>query len=173
MSKPRFLFLTGLVLLAALSRLIPHPPNFTPIAALALFAGAEFARKRDAFVIPLVALFLSDLFLGFHALIPVVYGSFAVTVGLGFYLRGRETFWRITGLSVAGAWLFFLLTNLGVWALGGLYPKTLTGLLDCYVAGIPFFGNTVLSSLLYAGVLFGGLALMDKRRPLSPEAAAA
>ena len=163
MSKPRFLFLTGLVVLASLSRLIPHPPNFTPIAALALFAGAEFANKREAFLIPFVALFLSDLFLGLHALIPVVYGSFAVVVGLGFYLRGRATFWRIAGLSIAGAWLFFVLTNLGVWAVSGLYPKTLPGLLDCYIAGIPFFGNTVLSSLLYAGVLFGGLAVMDKR----------
>jgi hypothetical protein len=173
MNKPRFLFLTGLILLAALSRLIPHPPNFAPIAALALFGGAEFGSKREAFIVPLAAMFLSDLIIGLHFLIPLIYGTFALIVGLGFYLRGRQNFWTITGMSVAGAVLFFVVSNLGVWALGiffPIYPMTLAGLLECYVAAIPFFWNTLLSDLLYAAVLFGGVALAEKRWPVLAEA---
>jgi len=176
MNRPRFLFLTGLVLLAALSRLIPHPPNFAPIAALALFGGAEFANKREAFFVPLAAIFLGDLILGVHFLIPLIYGTFAVIVGLGFYLRGRKNFWTITGMSVAGAVLFFVVSNLGVWALGiffPIYPMTLAGLVECYVAAIPFFWNTLLSDLFYAAVLFGGVALAEKRWPVLAEAAPA
>ncbi len=85
MNRQRFLFLTGMVLLAALSRLIPHPPNFAPIAALALFGGAEFGHKREAFIVPLAAMFLSDLILGLHFLIALIYGTFALIVGLGFF----------------------------------------------------------------------------------------
>ena len=93
MNKPRFLFLAGMILLAAASRLIPHPPNFGPIAALALFGGAQFADKRLAFLVPLAAMFLSDLVLGLHSLIPVIYGSFALIVCLGFWLRRRQNVW--------------------------------------------------------------------------------
>ena len=172
MKRQRFLFLTAMVLLAALSRLIPHPPNFAPIAALALFGGAEVGRKREAFVVPLAAMFLSDLILGLHFLIPLIYGTFALIVGLGFYLRNRQHVWTITGISVAGATLFFVVTNLGVWALGifhPVYPMTLPGLLQCYVAALPFLWNTLLSDLLYAVVLFGGLTLAEKRWPVLAE----
>jgi hypothetical protein len=172
MNRQRFLLLTGMVLLAVLSRLIPHPPDFAPIAALALFAGAEFGHKREAFIVPLAAMFLSDLILGLHFLIPLIYGTFALIVGLGFYLRNRQNVWTITGMSVAGATLFFVVSNLGVWALGifhPIYPMTLAGLLQCYLAAIPFFWNTLLSDLLYAGVLFGGLALAERRWPVLAE----
>ena len=176
MNRPRFLFLTGLVLLAALSRLIPHPPNFAPIAALALFSGAEFANRREAFFVPLAAIFLSDLILGLHFLVPLIYGTFALIVGLGFYLRGRKNFWTITGMSVAGAVFFFVASNLGVWALGIFFPihqMTPAGLLECYVTAIPFFWNTLLSDLFYAAMLFGGVALAEKRWPVLAEAAPA
>ena len=163
MNKPRFLFLAGMILAAAASRLIPHPPNFSPIAALALFGGAQFADKRLAFLVPLAAMFLSDLFLGLHSLIPVIYGSFALIVCLGFWLRRRQNVWAIGGTAIVGALLFFVLTNFGVWALGQMYPKTPAGLLDCYVAAIPFFQNTLSSNLFYAALLFGGLAIAENR----------
>jgi hypothetical protein len=163
MNKPRFLFLAGMILLAAASRLIPHPPNFSPIAALALFGGAQFADKRLAFLVPLAAMFLSDMILELHSLIPVIYGSFALIVCLGFWLRRRQNVRAIGGAAIVGALLFFVLTNFGVWAMGQMYPKTPAGLLNCYVAAIPFFQNTLLSNLFYSALLFGGLAIAENR----------
>jgi hypothetical protein len=163
MNKPRFAVLMGMILVAAVLRLIPHPPNFAPLTAMALFGGACFTDKRAAFLVPLAALFLSDLFIGFYAGMPVVYGAFALTVCLGFLLRRQRNATRVIGASIAGAVLFFILTNLGVWAFDALYPKTPAGLVDCYVMAIPFFGNTLLSSLLYSAMLFGGLAFAENR----------
>lgn len=163
MSKPRFTLLAGMILAAAASRLIPHPPNFTPIAAIALFGGAQFSSKRAAFLVPLAGLFLSDLLFGFYAITPVVYGCFALTVCLGFWVRQRRSVQRITFAAVASAILFFVLTNFGVWAMDNLYPKTATGLVDCYVAAIPFFRNMLLSNLVYSALLFGGFAFAENR----------
>jgi hypothetical protein len=171
MNKIRFTVLAGMILVAAASRLIPHPPNFTPVAALALFAGASFASKRAAFFVSLVGLFLSDLVVGFYTITPVVYGSFAFITCLGFWLRRRQNVWRLACATVAGAALFFVLTNFGVWLIGGLYPKAWTGLVDCFVAAIPFFRNTLLSDVLYSALLFGGLALAERRWPILAEVA--
>jgi len=155
-----------MILAAALSRLIPHPPNFSPIAALALFGGAQFADKRLAFVVPLAAMFLSDLILGLHALIPVIYGCFALIVCLGFWVRRRQSVWRIGGAALAGAILFFVVTNFGVWAIGSYYPKTGSGLLVCYIEAIPFFWNTLTSDLCFTAILFGGLLVAELRWPV-------
>jgi hypothetical protein len=163
MNQNRFILLAGMILAAAATRLIPHPANFTPIAALALFGGANFASKRAALLVPLAAMALSDLVLGFSAITPVVYGSFALIVGLGLWLRRRKTVSRVAFAATGSALLFFLLTNFGVWSLDGLYPKTLAGLGDCYIAAIPFFRNTLMSGLLYSALLFGGLALAERR----------
>lgn len=162
MNKTRFTILAGMILAAAASRLIPHPPNFTPVAAIALFGGAQFADKRAAFLVPLAGLFLSDLVLGFHRLMPVVYGAFALIVLLGFWVRHRPGPLRIAGAAVASAVLFFILTNLAVWAFGTLYPKTGLGLLECYIAALPFFRNMLLSNLLYSILLFGGITLAER-----------
>jgi len=145
------------------ARLIPHPPNFSPIAAMALFGGATFTSKRGAFLVPLLAMLLSDVVLGFSSITPVVYGSFALITCLGFWVRRRQTVWRLAGASVAAAVLFFVTTNFGVWALGDWYPLTWSGLAECYVAAIPFFRNTLWSDLFYSAVLFGGLKLAEKR----------
>src|SRR5258708_19172125 len=120
MNKPRFAVLVTVILAAAASRLIPHPPNFTPIAAIALFGGAQFSSKRAAFLVPLVALFLSDLVFGFYPITPVVYASFAATVCIGFWVR-RGSARDIALWTVVSAILFFLVTNFGVWALDHLY----------------------------------------------------
>jgi hypothetical protein len=173
MYRIRFFVLAGMILAAAASRLIPHPPNFAPIGAMALFGGACFAQKRWAFVVPLAAMFLGDLVLGLHRLMPVVYGSFAMIVCLGFRLRRRRTVVPIAGAALASSVLFFVLTNFGVWALGSWYPKTLGGLVACYVAAIPFFHNTLLGDAVYSTVLFGGLALAEKGLPAPREPALA
>ncbi len=180
MYRVRFLVLVGMILGAAASRLIPHPPNFAPIAAIALFGGACFGQRRVGFVVPLAAMFLSDLAigllsgnlsLGLHRLIPVVYGSFALIVCLGFWLRTRRTLVPIAGATLAGSVLFFVLTNIGVWALLSSYPKTWGGLVACFVAAIPYFYNTLAGDAVYTALLFGGLALAEKRLPALREPA--
>lgn len=163
MNKTRFTVLAGMILAATASRLVPHPPNFSPIAAIALFGGASFESKRAAFLVPLAGLFLSDLVLGFHVITPVVYGSFALIVCIGFWVRRRRSVGRIAGAAVVGAVLFFILSNFGVWAICHLYPKTPDGLAECYVAAIPFFSNSLLSNLLYSALLFTGLKIAENR----------
>ncbi|HET8679403.1 MAG TPA: DUF6580 family putative transport protein [bacterium] len=161
MLSVRLVVLIGVILAAAASRVIPHPPNFTPIAAMALFGGAQFADRRLAFLVPLSAMFASDLIIGLHRLLPVVYACFALIVCLGFWVRPRKSVVRIAGATLVGSVLFFVVTNFAVWAAGSLYPKTMEGLVAAYVAAIPFFRNTVLGDALYAGVLFGGFALIE------------
>ena len=165
MLAPRMVVLVGMILVAAASRLIPHPPNFASITAVALFAGAYFSSKRLAFLAPLAALFLSDLALGLYYHMEVVYLSFALVVCIGFWLQRRRRALPIAGAALAGSILFFVVTNFGVWAFGSLYPKTMAGLMTCYVAAIPFFQNTLLGDALYTAVLFGGFALAESRFP--------
>jgi hypothetical protein len=145
-----------LILLAAMSRLLPHPANFTPLAAMAL-AGGVYLDKRSALLVPLAALFASDLFLGFHDTVLFVYGSFALIGILGLWLRSHKTVLPVVGATLAGSAVFFIVTNFGVWLTGGgwNYPKTLQGLVECYVMAIPFLRNTVLGDLVYVGLLFG------------------
>lgn len=165
MLKPRLIAVLGLILAATATRLLPHPPNFTAITAMALFGGAHFADKRWAFFVPLAALFLSDLVIGLHPLLPVVYGSFAMIVWIGLQLRTRRRLLPIAGATLASSVLFFVVTNFGVWGLGSLYPRTAEGLIACYVAAIPFFRNTLLGDAVYTAALFSGLALLERYFP--------
>ncbi len=152
----------ALIAITAVSRLLPHPPNATPIAAMALFGGAYLTDRRLAVLVPLAAMLLSDLVLGLHPLLPVVYGAFALTVLLGRWLRGRITPPRVAAATLASAVLFFVVTNAAVWAWGGLYPKSPAGLAAAYVAAIPFFRNTLVGDTVYTVVLFGGYALLER-----------
>jgi hypothetical protein len=163
MNPARFGLLTGMIAMATVTRLIPHAPNFTPLLAMALFGGACFSDKRAAFLVPLTGMFLSDLVLGFHALMPIIYGTFASIVCLGFWLREhRDPLHLAVAASVSSVW-FFIATNFGVWAFGTMYPHTMAGLSECYLMGIPFFWNTLLSCLLYSALLFGGLSFAEHR----------
>jgi hypothetical protein len=173
---PGPLALAGLIVLAALTRLLPHPPNFSPVEAIALFGGAYFASRSLAVVVPLLGLFISDVVLGLvhggtyfqyfaHAEFWLVYACIAMSSVLGFGMRGRVTGARVLGYSLAGSVLFFLVTNFGTWAGGTMYPHTADGLVAAYVAGIPFFQWTVLGTLVYSAVLFGGFALLRHRVP--------
>jgi uncharacterized protein DUF6580 len=163
MLKPRHEVLMAMILGAALSRLVPHPPNFAPIGAMALFGGAYFSDRRLASLVPFAAMLCSDLILGFYSHMEWVYGSFALTVCIGSWLQSRRGAWRIAGAGLAASTLFFLLTNFGEWVDGVLYAKSFAGLVSCYLAAIPFFGNTLLSDGLYSLVLFGGFALLERR----------
>ena len=173
---PGPLMLAALILIAALSRVLPHPPNFSPVEAVALFGGAYFASRHWALVVPLVAMLLSDLVLaringGLYASwfgnggIALVYLCIALGVALGYGLRGRVTGARVLGYSLLGSALFFVVTNFGAWLFEPMYPKTLAGLVAAYAAGIPFFQWTVLGTLAYSAVLFGGFALLRRRMP--------
>lgn len=140
---------------AVILRLIPHIPNVAPIAAIALFGGV-YLNKRYAFVVPLIAMFLSDIFLGFHSTMLYVYGSFLLTGVIGLWLKTHKTVKNVVFASLFSSLLFFVITNFGVWLSGAMYAKTLSGFFECYTLAIPFFRNTILGDLFYTGVFFGG-----------------
>ena len=154
-----------MILAAAVSRLIPHPPNLASITAVALLGGAYLSHKWLAFLVPMAALFLSDLILGLYPHMEIVYGSFALVVCLGLLLQKKRSPLRIAGAAIASSLLFFVITNFGVWAFGTLYPRTVAGLVECYAAAIPFFQNTLIGDALYTTVLFGGFALAERLVP--------
>jgi hypothetical protein len=153
------------IVLAAVLRIVPHPWNLAPVGAMALFSGAMVRDRRLAFVFPLLALFAGDVFIGFHKLMPIVYACFLLSVLIGRLLQDRRTASLVAGATLLGAIQFFIVTNFGVWALGGFYPRTVAGLAACYVAGVPFFWNTLAGDALYAGLLFGGFALAERFLP--------
>lgn len=157
-----------LVTLAAFTRLLPHPANFTPIAAMSLLGGAYIYNKKMAILIPILAMFVSDVilqalflmgyreFAGFHALMPVVYFCMAITSLLGFWVQKNITIKRTFLAVIASSTLFFIVTNFAVWYLnsGTFYPKTLNGLLLCYQMAMPFFRNSILGDMFFAAILF-------------------
>jgi hypothetical protein len=156
-----------LVLLAAVLRILPHPWNFTPIGAMALFSGSVFRDKWQKFLFPLIALFAGDVVVGLHKLMFVVYLSFMVSVVLGIWIGESRKPLRIAGATLFGAIQFFLITNLAVWTTFTTYPKTSAGLAACYVAAVPFFWNTLAGDVLYTALLFGGYALAERYLPHS------
>ena len=168
----RAILAAAMIILAAVLRIVPHPWNFTPIGAMALFSGAMFRDRRVAFLFPLVALFAGDLFVGFHRLIPVVYASFLLSVCIGTGLANRRGILRVGGAVFLGALQFFLITNFAIWRVFDTYSHTPTGLAACYIAGLPFFGNALAGDALYATLFFGTFALAEKFFPALSEPAA-
>ena len=164
-NKVRLAALLVAIFAAAAMRLLPHPPNFSPIAAMALFSGAYLPKRALAFVAPFAALLLSDAVLGFYAGMNFVYFSFAVTVLIGWAVASRKTPLMIGGAAIASSALFFVLTNFGMWLFSGFYPLTSAGLVACYVAAIPFFQNTLAGDLFFTALLFGGFALLERLLP--------
>ncbi|MBI3193477.1 MAG: hypothetical protein HYZ34_03295 [Ignavibacteriae bacterium] len=161
----RTLFTFSLILLAALSRLLPHLPNFTPIAALALFGGV-YLDKKHTFIVPLAALFISDYFLGFYNDMIWVYASFAAIGLIGLWLRNHHGVATTIGATLFGSILFFIVTNFGVWISShGMYPQTFSGLIECYIAAIPFFRNSLLGDFAYVTAMFGLYELAKKFVP--------
>ena len=168
--SPRFIFISSAILLAALSRVFPHVPNFTPIAAMALFGGVYFSDKRLAFVIPLIAMLISDVILeittgwGFHNTLVYVYVAFILTSAIGLYVRRNTNIQTVLGASVLSSLLFFTITNFGVWAASGGVAG-IAGLGTTYVLGIPFFAHTLLGDVFFNSILFGAFYLAQRRIP--------
>lgn len=169
---PRLLVLTGLVAAAVLTRLLPHPPNFSPIEASALFAGAWFADRRFAVAVPLLAMLISDAVIGFHDGVPVVYACMAAIAWMGHGLRGRVTAPRVAGYGLGAAVFFFGVTNFFVWASSGMYALDVAGLVACYTMALPFFQNSLAGVAFYALLLFGGYALLRRGFPRLADARA-
>lgn len=167
-----------LVLFAALSRLIPHLPNFTPIGAMALFGAAYFSNRIVAFAIPLISLWISDLllnniiysiyfdgFVWFHSGFYWSYGSIILIGFIGHFILKMIKFKNVILASLSASLLFFIVSNFGVWMSGFLYTKDFAGLVTCYVAGVPFFGNMIMGDLFYSALLFGSYEFMQNRIP--------
>jgi hypothetical protein len=160
----RFFLVLCFILFAAVVRILPHPWNFAPIGAMALFSGAKIGRSWKVFLLPLVALFCGDLFVGLYALkiMSLVYFSFCISVLIGIAFRRRQSPLPLSFATFLGALQFFLITNFAVWAFGTAYLHNFPGLVTCYVAGIPYFANTLAGDAFYALLFFGGFALLER-----------
>ncbi|MCI0359220.1 MAG: hypothetical protein L0211_12140 [Planctomycetaceae bacterium] len=172
MLSPRIWTIVAMILAAAATRLVPHPPNMTAVFAMALFGGACFHRRWLALFVPLAAMLLSDIVLSLtiyaeygFSWAPVTYVCMALTVALGMLLRDRVNVGRVTLAAIVAGVMFFLISNFSVWLGGKTYPQNLGGLVLCYVAGLPFALNTIAGNLLYSGILFGGLEGLQRFWP--------
>ena len=151
----------SLIVIGILLRFSPHTANFTPVAAIALFAGV-YLNKKQALIVPLLLMVISDLFFGIHNVVLFTWGSFILVTLLGFWARKHKTFLGIISTSIVASILFYLITNFGVWAMGW-YPQTAKGLLDCYILGLPFLRTFSAATLLYSVVFFGVYELIARR----------
>lgn len=158
----KLVFVSIMIFVAAMSRLLPHPGNFTPVMAIAIFAGASILSKKESLLIPFLAMLVSDAIIGFHSLMPVVYGCMALLTVLGWKLQNDRTLSKTLGYGLVGTVFFFVITNFAVWATSAMYTKDMAGLTECYVLAIPFFQNSVISTLLYGFILFGSTKLFER-----------
>ena len=182
----RTILIFAMILLAAALRLAPHPWNFTPVGAIALFSGATVRDRRLAFLFPLLVMFATDVIIGFNKLSPIVYASFLLSVLIGRAViaarfsqlvqagasqrdsasNGKtRTLPHIAAATFLGSLQFFLITNFGVWAFLGSYPRTSGGLAACYLAGVPLFWNTLAGDAVYTSLLFGAFLLAERLAP--------
>ena len=167
--------ITIIIFLAAATRIFPHPPNFSPIMAIGIFGAAHFTRKWYAFLIPLVAIWLSDMvinnliyssssnqFIWFYSGFYWQYFSYIIIILTGVMIfRNKISISKTFGASISSSAIFFIISNFGVWFGSSMYPKNLSGLATCYAAGIPFLHNTILSNVLFTTVLFGSYFLIQ------------
>ncbi|MBZ5608081.1 MAG: hypothetical protein LAP38_07485 [Acidobacteriia bacterium] len=158
----------SLTVLGSLARLLPHPPNFAPVGAMSLFAGARLPVWQ-AYLVPLALMAITDPILGafygvaaFSKFQIFMYSSFLISVWLGRRLRSTDNWSRIGAFTVLNSVQFFLVTNFGSWLWFQSYPKTASGLASCYVAAIPFFGWTLAGDVVYTAALFGLYAWLGR-----------
>jgi hypothetical protein len=165
--SPKFYVILIMIFAGAMMRIIPHWPNFTPSAAIALFGGTFLKRKDLAFLVPVAAMLLSDLIIGFHSTMLPVYLSFIAIVAFGLVLQRRLTVVNTISASLAASVLFYLVTNFASWTSGLMpYPMNAAGLIQSYVAGLPFLFNGILGDLFYTTVLFGAAYFATSRRAI-------
>ena len=161
----KFIFAAGLILAAAFTRLIPHYPNFTAVGAIALFGGTYLPNKKLAFIVPFVAMLLTDLIIGFHPTMWAVYLSFGLIVLIGIQISKNKKVTNILFATISSSLLFFIITNFAQWLSDPFYAKTSAGLVQCFTMAIPFFGYTALGDLFYVGILFGIYELAKTKFP--------
>ncbi len=161
----KWFVLVAMIVAAAFSRLIPHPWNFTAIGAMALFGGAYLPSKKLSLLVPILALIVSDLVLGFHNTMVFVYLAFLMIVTLGWNMREERSVLKLASFSLLSSCLFFVISNFGVWFMGGFYSKSFEGLVQCYIAAIPFFENQILGDLFFSSVMFGSYEVIRKVAP--------
>jgi hypothetical protein len=150
----------SLIIIGILLRFTPHAPNFTPVAAIALFGGA-YLNKRYALIVPLLLMVISDLFIGMHNTVAFTWGGFALITVLGFWIKKHKSLSRITVAPLASSILFYIISNFGVWLMGW-YPYTLQGLIKCYVMALPFLRDFTLATVLYSFGFFGVYELIAR-----------
>lgn len=160
-NKTKIIVAIAIILLAAASRLVKHPFNFTPVAAMALFAGC-YLQKKWAVVLPLAAMFVSDYFIGFYdwPVMISVYTSIALAFFIGWFLREYFKWYNVILASLASSVAFFVITNFAVWAFFDWYPHSWSGLISCFTLALPFFRNTLLGDFIYTGLFFGSYELI-------------
>jgi len=151
-----------LLVIGVASRVVVHAWNFTPVIALALFSGV-YLKKKHALVLPIALFAITDIILGFHETMFFTWGTILMIVGIGFWVRKNKSFKTVLGGGVSSAVLFYITTNFGVWLMSGIYPMTFSGLSECYVAAIPFFRNSLASTLIYGLIFFGGYEAIAAR----------
>jgi len=162
MTNKNNLLIIGFIFLGIITRVVPHPPNFTALGAIALFGGAFFNNKRLAFIIPITIMLLSDIILGYKLVISVYIG-FVSMVYIGFYLKKKQNGLRIVNAAFIGSLIFFIITNFAVFLTSSLYPKNIIGFIECYTLAIPFFINTLSSNIIYSLIMFYGFNFTQKR----------
>ena len=169
MVSKRTLFILAAILVAAATRLFPHPPNFTAIGALALFGGAMFSNRLLGFVAPFAAMFLTDLILGLHETMGSVYLSFALTVFIGYFVgneRTNSTFIKVIFAPIVSSILFFVLTNFHMWVVADeFYSRDFQGLVTCFTAALPFYSSSLAGDMFFTYVLFGSYFLVEQKLP--------
>lgn len=150
----------ALILVGIILRFMPHVPNATPVAAIALFGGV-YLNKRNAILIPLALMMISDLFIGTHDVMFFTWGGFIITAVIGLLIKKHKSVLSVTLSAIASSIIFYIITNFGVWAVGW-YPQTLKGLTDSYIMGLPFLRTFVASTLIYTAVFFGTYEFIAK-----------
>lgn len=175
----RFSVIATFILLAAATRLVPHAWNFAPMGAMALFGAAHFDQKRYAFLLPILAVWLSDLFLNnvvysqyyptftwFGDGVFYLYGAYALIALVGTQIfKNAVNLPLVLGGALSASAIFFIVSNFGCWVGSAMYSQDIAGLIACYTAGLPFVDGTIVGDLLFSGVLFGGFALAQSRFP--------
>ena len=144
------IFPIGLILILALSRLMPHPDNFTPIIALAIMSSYFFRNVNFSYVVMLFSMLLADFFIGFYSHMLFVYLSLFLIVLIFFKISKKMNYKNLFIFSFFGSAIFFLISNFGVWLVGNLYERNINGLIECYFMAIPFFKNTIISTLIFS-----------------------
>lgn len=161
MSRRQLIIAAALIAFGVVMRIVPHPANFAPVGAIALFGGATFS-KRYGWWLPVVVMMFSDLYLGFYSSMPFTWAAYALIGLIGVAMQRWHGWWRVPVASMAGSLTFFVVSNFGVWADGGLYAHTWSGLAQCFTLALPFFRPTALSDLIFSGIFFGVYVLATR-----------